>query len=128
MSRLLMGLLIGMLTTAADAQDDDHHDFPPSVMHFHEIMAPLVHAPPSPERAKTVCQNTERLNEYAARLTRAPVPDGVSGVNWSLAAERLSESTTMLRDACADNNFKDSWLADVNSRFHQLVRLVGHDH
>lgn len=128
MTRLLLSLLISVLTAAANAQDNDHHDFPPSVMHFHELMAPLVHAPASPERAKKVCQNTEQLNARAARLTLAPAPDTVSSVDWSLAASRLSESTKSLRDACADSSFKDRLLGDVNRRFHQLVQLIGHGH
>ena len=81
-----------------------HHDFPPTVAEFHDIMAPLWHAPPGAERITSACAETKRLGDHARAIGEGAVPGGVDQAQWAEAAKALLESVSAMDQACADES------------------------
>ena len=61
-----------------DGHHGEHGALPGPVNDFHEVLAPLWHAPKGPERANATCGKVMDLNTKASAITTAPAPSGVT--------------------------------------------------
>ncbi|MDH3281719.1 MAG: hypothetical protein OEQ18_11410 [Gammaproteobacteria bacterium] len=112
-------------------QGHGHHEFPADVARFHAVMAPLWHAADGEERAARTCDQAAQLGDRAAAIQAAPVPEVVGDhAGWVDASERLADRVQALNTACrapVHAGFREA-LVQVHDAFHDLVRLVGHQH
>lgn len=121
-------------TTTAErtgpGQHHGHHDFPPGVSQFHDVMAPLWHAEAGPGRVASTCAQAATLREKAQGIADAAPPAAAEDVAaWQTATRRLIEAASELESGCIDKSADvESVLAGLHHAFHDLVRLVGHRH
>jgi len=128
-------LLVGMSClwiSAAPAQEGTHghHDFPGAVTGFHNVLAPVWHAPTDDTRRLRACENSAALGEHAKIVIADPAPAIVDGGAWKSAAAGMKAQSDALRDACRDQDPAkiDSVISSLHGAFHQLVALIGHRH
>ncbi|MCP5143642.1 MAG: hypothetical protein H6978_02345 [Gammaproteobacteria bacterium] len=71
---VLLGPLLGAFAFAVQAAEEDHaHEFTAEVNAFHQVMAPLWHAPKDAERMAGTCATLPQMNALADRIKAANV-------------------------------------------------------
>jgi hypothetical protein len=129
---LITALLIHLFTPAsivhAAEQPHRHHNFPPAVTGFHDVMAPLWHSQAGDERNRRICEQQNDLEKHAENILSEQSPQGVDADQWKTIAGNLRNGVQEIGSRCADNMSAEQALADVHNIFHDLVRLVGHRH
>jgi len=127
----MLGILGWSFTASAESEavQHGHHDFPPAVSAFHDVMAPLWHAAPGAARDQHICQSAATLQNAADDILRADNPAKVQAADWGRAAQQLREAVASLSRSCErDRQQAASAMATVHDRFHALVAQVGHRH
>ncbi len=126
---ILIAMWLPVANAATGETQHGHHDFPPAVSAFHDVMAPLWHAPPGEQRQQSICQGAASLQNAADNILRADTPDQVQAAQWGRAAQQLREAVAALSGACsAEKKGIAEAMAAVHDRFHALVAQVGHRH
>lgn len=109
----------------------DHHGaMPATVRAYHEVLRPLWHSDPGPERDARICA---QANDLAARAD-AVAADGVPpahaerSVEWHAATASLVDRTRAVQRACAANTQAGvpTALSAAHDAFHALIELRGH--
>ena len=101
----------GLLLTAAVQADGDHkHEFAADIKVFHDVLAPLWHAPAGPERIKGICNAVSDLETKATAIV-------------SSNSESLRKSVVGLKHACAsaDADRIAGQFSAVHDEFHRLI-------
>ena len=124
---LALSLTSGAVFSAGE-QAHGHHDFPPAVLVFHDVMAPLWHSAPGEGRARQTCQQYQNLFVRSQEIIEAPAPANVNARHWFAAARALQQSVEGIGNACQRNISPEPALAQMHHEFHELVRQVGHRH
>lgn len=107
-----------------------HHDFPPTVHAFHDLMAPIWHGPSGAERIASICRSAGDLQQRAQAVIDAPAPQGVDAAGWRQSADALHASTATIGERCdsGETGELEQAFGAVHHAFHGLVRHVGHRH
>lgn len=108
---LKIGLFsIALLLTAGVQADGDHkHEFAADIKVFHDVLAPLWHAPAGPERVKGICDAVPDLETKAAAIV-------------SSNSEALRKSVAGLKKECANNSPQiPAQFSAVHDEFHRLI-------
>lgn len=128
-SALIFLLIFANLPALAEKKSaHGHHDFPTAVAGFHDVMAPLWHAPAGEQRNKNICAQYPDLVKKAKKIRSADVPKKVNPAAWKKAIKDLRTVLTPIEKHCAEGRSPEYALANVHHGFHELVRLVGHQH
>lgn len=122
--------LVLLVSLAAQAEEKSrHHDFPVAVAGFHDVMAPLWHAPSGEQRDQKICEQHPNLVAHLGKIRAAKIPKNVvSSDEWQNAIENLSEGLTSVKHMCASGRTPEYSFAIVHEGFHELVSLIGHKH
>lgn len=102
------------------------HDFPPDVAAFHDVMAPLWHAPAGEQRAQETCVQSSQLVANVSIIQQSGTPANVKADKWSQAVTSLTQAVTELEQQCDDKNSPEPALGEVHEAFHHLVKLLEH--
>lgn len=109
---LKIGLFsIALLLAASIQADGEHkHEFAADIKVFHDVLAPLWHAPKGPERIKGICDAVSDLETKAAAIV-------------SSNSESLRKSVAGLKQACAsaDTDRIAGQFSAVHDEFHRLI-------
>lgn len=105
-----------------------HHDFPPAVDAFHEVLQPLWHAEAGDARVADTCAATADLLDKADAIVFADAPEGTSDADaWKTNATALTSALQALDETCKDDPASfDASFKGVHDAFHELVALIGH--
>ncbi len=93
---------------SAIADDHHHHHFAKDVDAFHEVLAPLWHARPGPERLPNACAKVGELGRLASEIR-------------STDATELVASIAAMKTACQSKGDVDGAFHDVHEAFHHLI-------
>ncbi|MBL4711930.1 MAG: hypothetical protein JKX75_05435 [Gammaproteobacteria bacterium] len=105
-----------------------HHDFPVAVAGFHDVMAPLWHAESGAQRNQKICKQYPTLMIRLNKIRSAEVPQNVDATQWRHAVENLYKVLSPIETICVENRTPEYALANVHYGFHELVKLIGHEH
>jgi hypothetical protein len=111
---------------APSAMHTEHVDMPAEVHDFHELLRPLWHATPGPERATAICDGADALATRAAAVVGAGAPsDVLDALAWSARADELLTLSETIGGDCRDGNTAaESDLGAVHDKFHALLELL----
>lgn len=109
----------------AEHHGEEHPDMSPSLRAFHDVLAPLWHAPEGAERTTATCDGTAKLRAQADAIVSAEVPLAARADEslWKSDATALTASIDVLAKACAEDGrprFGASFGA-VHESFHKLL-------
>jgi hypothetical protein len=94
---------------------------------FHEHLAPLWHAPESPERVANTCAAAGTLHDLAGHVVAAGAPAGAAA-DYLDAAKHLVDAVAALQTECATPARKDfaTRFAAVHQAFHGVAERASH--
>ena len=104
----------------------EKHDFPPAVEAFHDVMAPLWHAPAGEQRAQEICVQSSQLVANVGIIQQSETPINIKASEWNQAVTNLTQAVTELEQQCDDKNSPEPALGEVHEAFHHLVKLLEH--
>lgn len=109
------------------------HRFPAGpVSQFHDVLHPLWHSEPGPDRVARTCAQTDALRQHASSIATGPVPEEARGREeaWRSATAVLSRETEALGAECATSERRavEERLAAVHTAFRQLIENLGERH
>lgn len=108
-NRLPLVTIISLVFCPVYAEGDHHHDFAPDVAAFHEVLAPLWHAPESAERTKAICAKQGDLTVIAKKIK-------------SQDPANLLKTLSSLSDSCAGKQATvAATFSSVHDAFHLLI-------
>jgi hypothetical protein len=111
---------------------DGHPEMPPGLTAFHDLLAPLWHAPEGDQRADDTCAAVEPLRQRAGDLVIAPAPAAAASdeSGWRDATAALVHAVEELRAACAEDGRPAFATAfhDVHEAFHLVLVRAGAGH
>ena len=135
MAWLLLFISTAQASPQNTYQNDEHadnkaeeHNFPPSVAAFHDVMAPLWHAPAGEQRAQEICVQSSQLVANVDIIQQSETPDKVKSNEWSRAVKNLSQTVSELEQQCDDKQPPEPALGEVHEAFHQLIKLLEQKH
>jgi hypothetical protein len=99
-----------------------------SALHkFHEQLAPLWHAPESPQRVTDTCNAAAGLHGLAGEIVKAGPPAGAPA-DYADTAKKLEAAVATLHDECGTPERKDfaAKFAAVHDAFHALAERTPH--
>jgi hypothetical protein len=105
----------------------EHPELTPEMAGFHDVLAPLWHADPGPDREANACDNGGELLNAAAAIQDAGPPEGVSGGDWDANVQVLMLSIQDLMDTCSGSSKNltfDQAFGAVHDGFHGLMDLL----
>jgi hypothetical protein len=104
--------------------EEHEHNMPASLHAFHDVLAPLFHAPSGPDRVTSTCAHAAELRDKAAAVEA----DTDHGATWKEASTALTVATRDLSAACdADGRpHVEDKLGDVHTRFHAVMESAEH--
>lgn len=114
---------------AGHGEHAHEHDFKGPVDEFHELMAPLWHAPAGEARTADTCAAVGDMIAKAEAIGAAEVPEAASDAEgWRTNGEALVAAAKALDATCKDapEGF-DAGFEALHEAFHGLVALVGHE-
>ena len=122
--------------TATQAEPAHHGEQHPGmngpVHDFHEVLAPLWHAPDGAERTVATCEGTSRLASGAAAIVAGEVPEAARGdaAGWKADAAALAASIDALAKLCAEEGRPGfgAGFGVVHEGFHKLIDRLGQKH
>ena len=108
-NRLSLVTFISLFGFPVFAEGDHHHDFAPDVAVFHEVLAPLWHAPEGADRTKAICAKQSDLTVIANNIK-------------SQDPKNLLNTLSHLSDSCAGKQENVSAaFSGVHDAFHLLI-------
>lgn len=125
---LLCLSLLAHAEQGSPQQHGGHHDFPEAVDGFHNVMAPLWHAPGGEQRQQDICTQYPALITQWKNIHAAASPADVDAAQWAKAVDNLHKVLSPIEQLCAENLNPEYMFANVHHGFHELVRLIGHEH
>lgn len=92
---------------------EEHGDMPAEVQAFHDVLAPLWHAPEGAERTAKTCDSTGALEEKAVAIEAV----------WKTEGKELHDSVKALAEECARDGRPEfqTRFAAVHTAFHALA-------
>lgn len=122
-------VLILMTSTPVVAYEKkSHHNFPPAVTDFHDVLAPLWHSAPGQGRAKRSCLQYGELLIKVDKIYVDKTPDEVNKVDWKSATDKLKQQILSIKSACESGRSPEAALSNMHNAYYELVRLLGHRH
>jgi hypothetical protein len=111
------------------AGGDEHANMPPSLVKFHDVLAPRWHAAKGPERMKSTCDAMPDFTAGATAIATAPPPENHADA-WTEGAGKLAAALQDLDATCKANDavkFETAFEA-VHVSFHGLMEASGGEH
>ncbi len=127
-STLLITLIAPASVTANKEKGSAHHNFPPAVDGFHDVMAPLWHSASGEKRAEQTCKQVCSLTTELVKIYAEGTPKEVNNDEWNLAVNQLQQHMLTIKSACDNKESSEKALTGLHDAFYGLVQLVGHKH
>ena len=115
-----------------EGHGEGHRDGPPTLVAFHEVLAPVWHSDPGEGRRAASCAAVTEMRDAASAITGAAAPEQLVGTpeEWAAAAGALASSVDDLGTTCEQTpDEAEAQLTNVHHAFHALgEQLPGEGH
>jgi hypothetical protein len=106
-----------------------HHELPPTLTAFHDVLRPLWHSDAGAERDARSCAQAATLRARAQAVIDGPVPESAQSQQqgWATAAAQLAATSDALVTACGATPRGNvaGGLEAVHTAFHGLMDRLG---
>lgn len=115
-----------------EGHGDRHRQGPPTLVAFHEVLAPVWHSDPGEGRGAAGCAAVTEMRDAASAITAAAAPEHLVGTpeEWAAAAGALASAVQELGTICEQTpDEAEAQLTRVHDAFHALgEQLPGDGH
>lgn len=109
-------------------REHGHPTLPPTLEAFHNVLSPVWHATPGPDRVSAACVQTATLTTYATALVTEPAPAEAAGKSdvWKVRTTALASQVGSLTSACNVEGQPDveTRLGALHEAFHSVSEVV----
>ena len=113
--------------TGSGAVEGEHGELSPEMKAFHDLLAPLWHAPQGPERIANTCGAIEQFKSAANAIATATPPLAANADTWTTGTRALVSAVDELGAACkaAGVGRIETAFTAVHEAFHALMQQAG---
>lgn len=105
-----------------------HPALPPTLEAFHNVLSPVWHATPGPDRVSAACAQAATLTTHATALVTEPAPAEAAGKVevWKVRTTALASQVGSLTSACSADGKPDVEirLGSLHEAFHSVSEVV----